>query len=1011
MRFFNLDMHVSVIEDIKTIFNDLGHQVDSKNISFHNWVFNRIPDKVDIISQNNWRNLSPELCEAFYDRYKDELSDYDGFIVTYPPSFSLLFEKFNKPIIAVAATRYEAPFSNDWNKWSGFNNFLREKIDEGLIIPVANNLYDKQFCEFFTEREWTHIPSLCEYTNLKYSGSKDDFILYTKSKDIKKSNILRKETLKDSSWKNLYSYKGIVHVPYNISTMSIFEQKTAGVPLIFPSLDYLTNMQSEHALSELFNNGMAQEPHGTTCEEWRDKEKIKLADFYNWNEVLYFDSEEHLDKLLNIVDFKKLSQRSLEENKSIKKETYEKWDSILSTISKREIIHKLAGVIKGEKWGGQPFSGEGSLFNNPNKIAQKKQIDFLTKHLKQLKPKTILETGTHTAFFDLLASEIIPEIKIYTFGISDFSSEAVKILKEERGVDITFYEGDSAKTLTDFNTKDTIDFAWVDGGHFGDVPIKDLYNCNRLNIPHIFVDDYRYVPDVTQAVHKFASETDYEIISESDPEDDRGIVYLRKSTTLEKDLSIKYINHIKTSFENAEKEQSKINEDILNLEGMTGKFTRHFYNNICSLDDCRYLEIGTWKGSSTCSAIYENECKITCIDNWSQFSGTKEELLSNINKFKNKNEVTFIENDSFKVDSRELGKFNVYLYDGDHSEESHYKGIVNFFDCLEDTSIVIVDDWNWESVREGTKKALHDLPLKIVYEQEKILPPEHTNDMPNHKGKDSWWNGIYVCVIQKEKNKSLPESGMTFGILTSGRKEPDTAGATVSVRSSNSSQSLLKTWGKDVPNIYFATDIDSKDSKFIKCSDRNDYKSTGEKQINLCLDLLKNKKPTQWYILADDDTYIYVDHLKQLLQKFQSIKKPLAIGKVINYCQWDRDLLYLSGGAGMAFNRQAFEKICEFFSVKENYEHHTKVQFYGDIAIGLAIKEFNIEIISCDSFVSRDPELTCDQLEQSKNIYNSFPMLRTFYTDDIISYHGISADRFLEQDWDKVKSKRDVCPK
>ena len=75
-------MHVSVIEDIKTIFNDLGHQVDSKNISFHNWVFNRIPDKVDIISQNNWRNLSPELCEAFYNRYKDELSDYDGFIVT-----------------------------------------------------------------------------------------------------------------------------------------------------------------------------------------------------------------------------------------------------------------------------------------------------------------------------------------------------------------------------------------------------------------------------------------------------------------------------------------------------------------------------------------------------------------------------------------------------------------------------------------------------------------------------------------------------------------------------------------------------------------------------------------------------------------------------------------------------------------------------------------------------------------------------------------------------------------
>ena len=60
----------------------------------------------------------------------------------------------------------------------------------------------------------------------------------------------------------------------------------------------------------------------------------------------------------------------------------------------------------------------------------------------------------------------------------------------------------------------------------------------------------------------------------------------------------KLIEHINTSLLKADNYTSKINDEILNIGGMTGKKTRHFYNNICSMDDARYLEIGTWKGSS-----------------------------------------------------------------------------------------------------------------------------------------------------------------------------------------------------------------------------------------------------------------------------------------------------------------------------------------------------------------------------------------------------------------------------
>lgn len=165
MIFFNLDLHISVIEDLKSIFEELGHEVVNWSISGHNWVFNKPSASVEIINQRTWRLLDRAMCDDFYNRYKDELKTYDAFIVTHTPAFSLLYEKFNKPIITVASTRYEAPFSDNCQKWTWLNNFLQKKIDEKIIVPVANNRYDSEYCRYFTSRDWQHIPSLCNYTH------------------------------------------------------------------------------------------------------------------------------------------------------------------------------------------------------------------------------------------------------------------------------------------------------------------------------------------------------------------------------------------------------------------------------------------------------------------------------------------------------------------------------------------------------------------------------------------------------------------------------------------------------------------------------------------------------------------------------------------------------------------------------------------------------------------------------------------------------------------------------
>ncbi|MAF36514.1 hypothetical protein CL622_05350 [archaeon] len=195
----------------------------------------------------------------------------------------------------------------------------------------------------------------------------------------------------------------------------------------------------------------------------------------------------------------------------------------------KSLISRLASVVPGETWGNQPFAGEGALFNNNNKNGENEQVDFLSKHLKKIKPKTILETGTHTGFFSLLASSILGDVKIFTFGISDFSEDAIVILKNELNPDIHFFKGDSRETLSSFTTEEKIDFAWIDGGHQEDVPFRDLKNCERLNISHIFIDDYRYFGpggSIPVAVRNFLSQSSYEKVAESGAGDDRGIVYI-----------------------------------------------------------------------------------------------------------------------------------------------------------------------------------------------------------------------------------------------------------------------------------------------------------------------------------------------------------------------------------------------------------------------------------------------------------------------------------------------------
>lgn len=221
------------------------------------------------------------------------------------------------------------------------------------------------------------------------------------------------------------------------------------------------------------------------------------------------------------------------------------------------------------------------------------------------------------------------------------------------------------------------------------------------------------------------------------------------------------ITHVKKSIKNAESGESKIDKSVLEIKGMSSPIVRHFLNNLCTLPNASYMEIGVWRGSTLISAIFNNEnyfANAIAIENFSQFTESvmtaenvvveqvQRDFYANINKYKMPKSFKFFNEDCFRMDLKKIKEIpiNIYFYDGDHSSENHEKAFTYFNEVFDDVFIAIVDDWNWTNVQESTKRAFNKLNYTILFERSFIT---EGNGVLN-----SWWNGMYIAVIRKNRN-------------------------------------------------------------------------------------------------------------------------------------------------------------------------------------------------------------------------------------------------------------------
>lgn len=212
---------------------------------------------------------------------------------------------------------------------------------------------------------------------------------------------------------------------------------------------------------------------------------------------------------------------------------------------------------------------------------------------------------------------------------------------------------------------------------------------------------------------------------------------------------------LQRSFSQALALDHKLPDEVLAMRGMSGRKYRYLINRfIEQLSDARYLEVGSWAGSTICAAAYGNVLKGLCIDNWSEFGGPKAAFFANVDKVRSAQAVIdFIESDFRAVNYADIGQFNVYLFDGPHAEQDQYDGVVIALPALDSVFALIVDDWNWSAVRKGTQRALRDSGLDVLCSIEVRTTQDDGTPGELLFERSEWHNGYFVAICQKRERE------------------------------------------------------------------------------------------------------------------------------------------------------------------------------------------------------------------------------------------------------------------
>lgn len=223
-------------------------------------------------------------------------------------------------------------------------------------------------------------------------------------------------------------------------------------------------------------------------------------------------------------------------------------------------------------------------------------------------------------------------------------------------------------------------------------------------------------------------------------------------------------------------------------------------------------------------------------------------------------------------------------------------------------------------------------------------------------------NSILVCILHTHKNSSRYDN-------------------------------IVNTWGKNIDYLFYSDEEDLT-KNIYKVSNRSDYSSAQEKQVNIINQMPEQYLKYDWYFFCDDDTFLNVNKLRNILSKLDT---NIVYGEIRNSWASDRTLYYPMGGAGFLISKNIM------FKIHGNFIDNSKYGIYhSDVTLGMNLRRLGVEMspIRESSIDTKPNQLDGCPLLNSQN--PSFYGIQDSDVYNYISFHYI-------KEYNEMKKLNDIC--
>jgi hypothetical protein len=209
-------------------------------------------------------------------------------------------------------------------------------------------------------------------------------------------------------------------------------------------------------------------------------------------------------------------------------------------------------------------------------------------------------------------------------------------------------------------------------------------------------------------------------------------------------------------------------------------------------------------------------------------------------------------------------------------------------------------------------------------------------------------------------------------------------------------RAVRQTWANSLSSkVFFFTDGDGDSPQFVNLHISSGYHSASLKNVLALVHAWTylGGQAADWVMVSDDDTFVYVDSLRQFLRD-KNPSENVCYGNKLNHYPELPDLIYPSGGAGYVLS------CCALASLQIPL-HQCRLYPFSDVTVGVCMTDAKTRFVAAPGFNSQPPEVAYPELDSEKLKAQGFRGVEPHP----ITFHYVQPDRMIELYAQELKDK------